>query len=253
METREVLMVSRRGKRMPGVLYVPETGSRGFAIALHGLGGWQHQSVVETMARVACDAGYTTLTFDASDGAAAPDADFATSTTTGYLHDLEDAIAYAREQGLMTDTVMLLGHSLGGMIASMYAAAHPGEVSHLVLVAPAVSWKVYTKWFLPYGIWWFITDVHQAAGPAGATFPLRRSWLIDFLRHDIRTTSAGVSVPTLVVLGERDNVVGTPRALEACAYGYPQGRFALVPGATHTFRGSEQALADTITAWLSSL
>ncbi len=252
METRELVILNRHNKRMPATVYEAVGESRGFAIALHGLGGWRAQSVVVAAATAAAREGYTTLTFDAADGASAPDASFETSTTTGFLQDLEDVIRYAKEEGMYQEPFMLLGHSLGGMIASRYTATHPDAVSRLVLIAPAVSWKLYTKWFIPYGVWWFVLDAHHTLGPGGVRLPLRRSWLVDFFKYDIREDRAHITIPVLVVMGEKDGVIGTPSTLRAYAKGFSGGSFSLIPNAGHTFKDHEAEVTDTIHTWLTS-
>lgn len=47
--------------------------------------------------------------------------------------------------------VYLLGHSLGAQISCLYAAAYPGSVAGLILIAcSSVHWKLWPKAFLPY-------------------------------------------------------------------------------------------------------
>lgn len=238
---------------MPATLHIPEGASRGFAVVLHGLGGWREQSVVRAAATASCESGYTTLSFDASDGAVGPDADFPHSTTTGFLNDLEDVVAHAKEEGWCTvSSYILIGHSLGGMVASAYAATHAREVSRLVLIAPAVSWALYTKLFLPYGVWWFLANTHKTPGPEGKILSLRREWLLDFFKHDMRRDQERITVPVLVILGEKDGVVGTEKALRAFTSGFTDSDFVLIPSAGHTFKGHEQNVADTIHTWLMS-
>lgn len=252
MQTRELVIANRHGKRMPATLYEPEGAVRGFAIALHGLGGWRTQSVVVAAAEAVVREGYRTLTFDAADGAFAPDTDFERSTTTGFLEDLEDVVAFARNENLYEEPFVLLGHSLGGMIVSRYITRNPGTVSRAVLLAPAISWKLYTKWFLPYGVWWFITDAHRTPGPGGIRLPLRRTWLLDFLRYDIRADVPALTLPILVMVGEHDGVVARAPDMQRYAASLPQGTCTVVAGAHHTFKGYEAKVTDTIQQWLTS-
>lgn len=55
------------------------------------------------------------------------------------LDDLEAALGVVREE-LPGAPVHLLGHSLGGQLAIMYAATHPGELAGLVLVASSTPY-----------------------------------------------------------------------------------------------------------------
>jgi cardiolipin-specific phospholipase/abhydrolase domain-containing protein 4 len=48
---------------------------------------------------------------------------------------LESLHAWRAQQGL--DKFILVGHSLGGYLAALYALRHPEHVQHLVLVGPA--------------------------------------------------------------------------------------------------------------------
>lgn len=237
---------------MPATLRIPAGESRGLALVLHGLGGWKDQYVVVAAAEGARKAGYSVLTFDAADSARAPDADFAHSTTTGYVEDLEDVLAYAKEQGWWEDSVLLVGHSLGATVASAYAGMCPEKVSRLMLLAPAVSWKLYTKVFLPYGLWWFIFDTHKTPGPEGSKLPLKRAWLVDFMRYDARKQSALISVPVLVVIAGADNFIGTTKAIQKFAQGFKQGASILIEKANHTFYTRDAEVTDTIKTWLTS-
>lgn len=252
METQELTLLNRNGKRMPATLRVPSGDSKGLAVVLHGLGGWKDQYVVVAAAQGACDAGFTALTFDASDSARAPDTDFAHSTTTGYVEDLEDVMAYVRTQGLSSGPVVLIGHSLGGTVAATYAGKNPLQVSRVVLLAPAVSWKLYTKAFLPYALWWFVFDAHKTPGPEGVRLPLKRSWLIDFMSYDIRRNWSHISVPVLVVIAGADNFIGTTVALQRFAKGFAQGTSVVIKKANHTFYTRDKEVTDTIKTWLTS-
>ncbi len=250
METRELVILNRRGKRMPATVRVPDT-SKGLVVVLHGLGGWKDQYVVVAVANGAVATGYTALTFDAADGAKAPDADFAGSTTTGYLEDLEDVLVYAQQEGWYEDSVLLAGHSLGATVASEYAGMYPEKVSRLMLLAPAVNWQLYAKVFLPYGLWWLIFNKHKTPGPEGASLPLKRTWLIDFMRYDVRKQSALITVPVLVVIAGADSFVGTTTALQRFAKGFVQGTSVVIKKANHTFYTRDQEVTDTIKTWLT--
>lgn len=251
MEIRELEIRNRNGKRMPATLRAPNS-SKGLVVVLHGLGGWKDQYVVVAVANGAVSAGYTALTFDAADSAKAPDANFAGSTTTGYLEDLEDVLAHAKQEGWYEDSVLLAGHSLGATVASAYAGMHAEKVGRLILLAPAVSWKLYTKVFLPYGLWWFIFDKHKTPGPEGSSLPLKRTWLVDFMRYDVRKQSSLISVPVLVVIAGADNFVGTTVALQRFAKGFAQGTSVIIKKANHTFYTRDQEVTDTIKIWLTS-
>jgi len=50
-----------------------------------------------------------------------------------FLQQLNDLLEHQRVSGDIT----LLGYSMGGAIATAFAAAHPGRIRHLVLLAPA--------------------------------------------------------------------------------------------------------------------
>lgn len=100
------------------------------AVAVHGL--TTPSSIWEGMAEELGRLGYRVLVYDLfgrglSGDAAGP------QDTAFFLRQLGDILD---EFGL-TEDVTLIGYSMGGAIATAYAAAHPERLKRLVLVAPA--------------------------------------------------------------------------------------------------------------------
>ncbi|MBU0750392.1 lysophospholipase [Patescibacteria group bacterium] len=250
MKKDDLVILNRHKKRMPATLRMPEGEVQGVALAVHGLGGWKEQSVVVAAADALCAAGYVTLTFDAADGAIAPDATAITSTVTGFLEDLEDVIAYAKKQEWYQGPLVLEGHSLGALITTEYAATHP-EVTKLILVAPAISWRMYSLFVIPMGIWWFITGRRESPAPKGVNYVIGRRWLVDFLTYDSHKTAANVTIPTLVVSAGKDGLVGTPKMHARYTKLFAHGEQRVIAGAGHTLFKHEKEVADTIAAWLT--
>jgi predicted alpha/beta hydrolase len=63
--------------------------------------------------------------------------------------DVADAVEATRS-ALPDAPVVLLGHSLGGQLALMYAALHPGQVAGIALVAASTPhWRTWAPWILP--------------------------------------------------------------------------------------------------------
>jgi hypothetical protein len=59
--------------------------------------------------------------------------DFENLTVTGQLQAIDEAVSRSAAQ----DKVVLMGSSLGGYLAALYAGTHPETVDRLVLMAPA--------------------------------------------------------------------------------------------------------------------
>lgn len=125
--------------------------------------------------------------------------DFAHLTLTGQLAVIRREVSSGR--------VRLLGSSMGGYLAALYAAAHPREVERLVLMAPAFDFAA--RWRARLGEPAFeewkrsgsLTVFHYGEGAsAGVGFEL----YTDALRYPAFPV---VTQPCLVFQGLRDEVV----------------------------------------------
>lgn len=160
------------------------------------------------------------------------------------------------------DKAVLVGHSMGGAIASTVAATHPDLVSALLLEEPAwlspqqqkfyrdnaqptvdhVRWVIdnpiqalsdnrrdYPTWPLEEACAWQQgkVQVDQAFVACGEVAP----------RNDWKDVAAAITVPTLVITSDGEDVLLGQSGLDAVnAVGNSNIRTALVPGARHCVR-----------------
>ncbi|TSC75715.1 MAG: hydrolase [Parcubacteria group bacterium Gr01-1014_30] len=115
----------------------------------------------------------------------------------------------------------LMGHSFGGSIALKYSLMFPGDVKKLLLVAPAIirvnDWKkefmakmakAFNKFpFLP-----FHSEIRRAfyrffvkSDYPGTKGPMRETYL-KVVKQDFSNQLSSVSVPTVLIWGDKDNV-----------------------------------------------
>lgn len=99
-------------------------------VAVHGLStpGPVFYGIARGLARI----GYRVLIYDLY-GRGYSDAPHGPQDRDFFLTQLQDLLAH---QNLDAD-LTLLGYSMGGSIATAFAAAHPGRVKRLILLAPA--------------------------------------------------------------------------------------------------------------------
>ena len=125
--------------------------------------------------------------------------DFSRLTLSGQLQVIENAIAGR--------SVCMMGSSMGGYLAALYAAAHPAQVRRLVLMAPAFDFA--SRWrqrlgepaFAEWERTGLLSVFHYGAGqPATVGFALYS----DALEHP---RFPSVTQPTLIFHGTRDDVV----------------------------------------------
>lgn len=119
--------------------------------------------------------------------------------------------AFAVVQAQNYDSVLLVGESLGGGVASHIAATHPGQVSGLLLITPFTT----------------LADVASAHFPF---FPVRLLLREHYDNVDALSQYQG---PVVFLLAERDEVV--PVKLGQALHDGYQGpkRLRIEPGATH--------------------
>ena len=179
---------------------------------------------------------------------------------------VEAAAAVAREAGLTR--FGLIGHSLGGMVAWRYAAARPGEVSALVLIAPAgeaqpdarapgalsrlARWAIHgeatiwlaerltPRWFIEESLKGSVGDTALATPEAVDRYwemvrqPGNRRAQIVWAkspRSQLRLPS-DVKAETVVIWGGADRLLPPERA-EAFAAAIPDARVVILPGLGH--------------------
>jgi pimeloyl-ACP methyl ester carboxylesterase len=252
METREIELKNRDGKRMPSTLMIPAGDKKGTVILLHGIGGWKDQPILKSVAEAFTQDGYITFRFNASDSVVGPDGDFFHSTTTQYLADVEDVIAHVRAKEGFVEPLILVGHSMGGFAAAWYAAHHPGEVTRLVLLAPGVSWKMMWYGQLPYELIWIVRGQQKMLGINGTKYTLGPQWILDWHKYDGYAYAPKIPIPTLVISAGKDQTVGRPRQHRAYTRKFPNAEHSTINWARHNFYGHESEVVATIRQWLTS-
>jgi len=135
----------RDGLSIRGEVYRPAT-SIGSVVVCHGFKGFAHWAFFPYVARKLAEKELTAITFDFSGSGIGPDREsftqaeaFANNTFTRELEDLELLEEYARRRHWIAGKFGLFGHSRGGGMAILYAAAEGSNVNSLVTWA-AISY-----------------------------------------------------------------------------------------------------------------
>lgn len=186
----------------------------------------------------------------------------------------DDAAAFV--EATVGDRVIVVGHSMGGMVAQWLAATRPDLVRHLVLTAtlarPTTSFRtVLDDWeaMVVAGRWRAFAAAANEAAYTGSEL-LRRRLLLRLTRppaaphlvdrhralteacrtHDTSDVLGRIACPTLVLAGSEDPVV-PPFASRELAEGIPGAEYEEFVGLAHGF--PEQSPSRTLAAVVARL
>lgn len=123
-------------------LYVREVGHGIPLVVLHGGPGLSHDYLAPQLVDLLADE-YRLIFYDQrGSGRSSGASDTTRLTLEQFVEDLE-----LIRRALSFETLNLLGHSFGGLLAMKYASAHPTKVAKLVLLdSDAASWDLRTPY-----------------------------------------------------------------------------------------------------------
>lgn len=103
-------------------------------VVLHGAGdhGGRYPGITSALVR----AGFQVALLDFRGHGQSDGRRWYVDTFTDYLHDVDAFVAKLSQDGIAGERLFAIGHSQGGLIASLWAVRHAGLLSGLVLSAP---------------------------------------------------------------------------------------------------------------------
>ena len=232
------------GLSIRGEAYLAEAPI-GSVIVCHGFKGFAHWAFFPYLARTLAEDGLNAITFDFSGSGIGADREsftqpeaFAHNTFTRELEDLELVEDYGRRRKWIHGKFGLFGHSRGGGIAILYAAAQAEEVSSLVTWA-AISYP--NRWS-PEDVttWRKRGHTEITNSRTGQVMRLETDLLDDVELHgktkvNIEAAAAKIKAPWLIIHGTADDTVPSSEAEHLHSLSKGMSTLRLIQGANHGF------------------
>lgn len=131
--------IERDNLTLVGEKEIVDKPSYDLAIIFHGLFGNKNYPVLAKIAEKLKDIGIASLRFDFN-GHGESDGKFENMTVLNEIEDANAILQYALNDSKVKN-IYLVGHSQGGVVASMLAGLYPNIIKKLVLLAPAAILK----------------------------------------------------------------------------------------------------------------
>lgn len=200
----KIFIKNRKGQKI-AILIEENKKSKGLAFIMHGLGGHKDQPHIQKIAETFFENNYTSIRFDTTNTFGESDGNYEDATTTNYYEDLEDVIAWAKDQKWYQEPFVLAGHSLGGICTALYAENHPEKVKALAPLSTVVSGKLslkkYTKDELKN---WEKTGIREYKSASGKIKRIKWTEPQDRIKHDLLKKVNQLKMPVLMIVGEKD-------------------------------------------------
>ena len=234
MRQEKITFTNTRGDTLSGVLHHPSPAKpTGAAILCHGMDSDKNSEKLIFLARKLAEAGVLALRFDFA-YVGESSGKYEDITYSGEVEDLK--AAYALLQSHHPGRTAVLGSSMGGTIALLFAAIEPSVAAVVTVAAP-----VHPENF-PGRI---LTPGHlQQWRERGFTFyngqRLNVSLLEDLERLNVPRSARDVKCPVLILHGDADEVVPVSEAFELHDCLSVTKRLSILKGTDH--RISDPAL-----------
>jgi dipeptidyl aminopeptidase/acylaminoacyl peptidase len=238
----------------------PQGEISGLAIIEHGYSSSMDAPHIKAIARAFQDNGFATLSLDATHSFNASDGAIEDNTIETHLHDLYDAIEWAKQQPWFTSPFALAGHSLGGYTVLHYAEDYSEDISLLFPCSAVTTGKKLAQAFeknLPVGVFenWKNTGFMEIESWDGSGKRGRRpfSWLTGMADYDAFKNVDRLTMPVLMVVGSQDIPTPPEHQLEFySALPCDDREMHILPGSDHPFTDPRhrRKMAEILDAWL---
>lgn len=217
----------------------------GSVIVCHGFKGFARWAFFPYLARSLAGSGLTAVTFDFSgsgigtdrESFTQPDA-FAGNTFSREQDDIENVVDFARRRKIIKGRFGLFGHSRGGGMAILYAAAQEAEINALVTWASIGR----TNWWTPEEalVWRRRGYAEVTNSRTGQVMRLGTDLLDDVevngaAKLNIAAAAAKVKAPWLIIHGTGDETVRSTEAERLHELSRGVSTIRLITGANHGF------------------
>lgn len=205
------------------------------AIIFHGFGGSRNARLLKDIANKLRDENVASVRFDFN-GHGESDGKFRNATVLNEIADANTILEYVKTDPHVRN-IYLIGHSQGGVIASMLAGLYPDLIKKVVLLAPAANLKdealkgnFFGTIYNPKKIPDELRYAHQAIDG----FYLRIAQNLPIYEWSSQFTG-----PVCLIQGKNDSVVD-PQISQKYATSFQNAQLHLLAGADHSFTDEDK-------------
>jgi putative redox protein len=203
----KVTFINSRGDSLSGILHYPTSGNaQGTVILCHGMESSKDSEKLISLGQSLAERHLVTLRFDFA--CSAESGKFEEITYSGEVEDLRAAFSFLTKR--WPGKIGILGSSMGGTVALLFAAQEPGVTALTTLAAPIHPERFPERLLTP-------EQVRQWREQGFTYFHGQRinvSLLNDLEKINVLEAVRHLSCPVLILHGDEDEVVPVEEARE---------------------------------------
>lgn len=209
------------------------------AIICHGFGSNKERPLLKAIADSLQAKGIASIRFDFN-GCGKSEGRYEDMTVPNEIVDAEKVIGYAMQQPWVSD-ISLVGHSQGGVVASMVAGNLKGSIRSVALCAPAAVLRDDAIRGQVQGATYDAGNIPETVTVPGRNLHVGRNYFVTAQTLPIYETALQYEGPVILVHGTADRIVPYTYS-ERYKAGYKDAQLYLLPGVDHSFTAEQSRL-----------
>lgn len=209
------------------------------AIICHGFGSDKERPLLKSIADSLQAKGVASIRFDFN-GCGMSEGRYEDMTVPNEIVDAGKVVGYAMQQPWAGD-ISLVGHSQGGVVASMVAGELKGSIRSVALCAPAAVLRDDALRGQVQGATYDAGNIPQTVTVPGRNLHVGRNYFVTAQTLPIYETAWQYDGPVVLVHGTADRIVPYTYS-ERYKAGYKDAQLHLLPGVDHSFTTEQSRL-----------